>query len=49
MPYAIEHNHGTKTYKVINTETGRVHAYNATLPHAQAQLRLLHSLPENKK
>ena len=46
MPYAIEHNAGTKTYSVINIATGQVHAHNATLPHAEAQVRLLHSLED---
>jgi hypothetical protein len=48
MPYAIEHNHGTKTYQVVNLKTGQVHAHNATLPHAEAQVRLLHHIEDQK-
>ena len=43
MPFAIKKNPGTKTYRVVNTQTGRVHAFNATHAHAKAQLRLLES------
>jgi len=48
MPYAIEHNHGTKTYRVVNIETGHVLAHNSTLKHAQAQVRLLHDVAMEK-
>ena len=49
MPYAIHHNYGTKTYQVVNTMTGQVHAHNATLPHAEAQVRLLHQIENSKR
>jgi hypothetical protein len=48
MPFAILHNKGTKTYQVVNTQTGQVHAHNSTLPHAQAQVRLLHMVDHRK-
>jgi len=46
MPYAIEHNHGTSTYKVINLQSGHVLAHNTSLEKAEAQVRLLHSLED---
>lgn len=43
MPYAIEQISPLR-YKVVNTETGTVHAKSTTLANAKAQIRLLDSL-----
>jgi len=40
MPFVILKNQGTKTFRVVNSQTGKVHA----LKHAQAQLRLLNKI-----
>ena len=42
MPYTIEKYKGA--YRVINSQTGKVHAYHTTLPKAEAQVRLMHSI-----
>ena len=43
MPFGIHHLPHTHRYRVINETTGQVHAKHATLPDAQAQLRILES------
>ena len=40
MPYAIQAN-PDKSYRVVNTETRKVHSKHTTKEKAQAQLRLL--------
>jgi hypothetical protein len=47
MPYKILKN-ADNSYKLINSETGRVHAKGTTLKKAEAQMRLL-SMIEGKK
>jgi endonuclease YncB( thermonuclease family) len=42
MPYKIEKNAGGKTFKVINSDTGKVHAKKTSEKNAKAQLRLLY-------
>ncbi len=44
MPYKIVPIKGTKSYRVINTETREVKAKRTTFKKAQAQVRLLEGL-----
>lgn len=44
MPYAIQQNPGTHTYRVVNMETGFIHAERTTKAKAEAQVRLLHGI-----
>ena len=43
MPYAIHKNPGKETYRVVNKETGEVHAKSTTKEKAQAQIRAMHA------
>lgn len=43
MPYTIE-KHKNGGYKVINKDTGKVHAKNTSFQKAEAQRRLLEGL-----
>ncbi len=43
MPYSIIKLPGKNAYKVINRNTGLIHAHHTTLKRAQAQVRLLHT------
>ena len=49
MPYIIRKNKKTGLYTVKNADTGRVFAKNTTKEHAEAQIRLLHSLENRYK
>lgn len=49
MPYKIERNPGTHTYKVINTQTNFIHAASTTKAKAEAQIRLLHGIEHGLK
>lgn len=44
MPYKIRKNRNRNTYKVYNTESGKVFAKESTLKNAEAQIRLLYML-----
>lgn len=44
MPYVIHKISGKSTYKVVNKETGRVHAKNTSYINAQRQVKLLYAL-----
>ena len=44
MPYSIQRNPGTNTYRVVNTQTHYVHAKSTTKARAEAQVRLLHGI-----
>lgn len=44
MPYKITKNPNKNTYKVTNTETGKVHAYATTKEKAIIQVRLLNRI-----
>lgn len=48
MPYKIRKNRNKNTYKVYNTESGKIFAKSSTLKNAEAQVRLLYML-ENMK
>ena len=48
MPYAVEKNRDG-TYKVINKNTGKVHAYHTTLEKAKAQIRLMEAADAKPK
>jgi hypothetical protein len=41
MPYQIRKLPNSNKYRLINSETKRIHAYRTTLKKAQAQKRLL--------
>lgn len=41
MPYKIIKLKGRNHYKVINSDTGRIHAKDTSLKNAKAQIRLL--------
>lgn len=43
MPYKILKNRGKKTYRVINSKTGKVHSKHTTKAKAKRQIRLLYS------
>lgn len=47
MPYKIIKLKGRNHYKVINSDTGKVHAKDTTLKNAKAQIRLL-GMMENR-
>jgi hypothetical protein len=47
MPYKILKN-ADNSYKLINSDTGRVHAKHTTLEKAKAQMRLLHLITGKK-
>ena len=47
MPYAIKPA-GKNLFKVVNTQTGKVHAKATTMTKAKAQMRLLY-MKERKK
>jgi hypothetical protein len=47
MPYKILKN-ADNSYKLINSDTGRVHAKHTTLEKAQAQMRLLYLITGKK-
>jgi hypothetical protein len=47
LPYAIKPA-GKNLFKVVNTQTGKVHAKATSLTKAKAQMRLLYS-KERKK
>ena len=49
MPYKIRKNRNKNTYKVYNTESGKIFAKQATLKNAEAQVRLLYRLENMKK
>lgn len=44
MPYKIRKNRNKNTYKVYNTESGKVFAKETSLKKAEAQVRLLYML-----
>ena len=46
MPYTIEKYNGD--YRVLNSQTGKVHAKHTTKAKAEAQVRLLHSIEDGK-
>jgi len=48
MPYKIV-KIGVGKYKVVNSETGAVHAENTTKAKAEAQVRLLESVEHGMK
>lgn len=52
MPYSIlkidGSRSGTPCYQVINSQTGKVHAKCTTKANAEAQVRVLESIPEKK-
>lgn len=43
MPYAIQSN-GDSTFRVVNTDTGKVHAKRVTKKVAKSQLKLLNAI-----
>lgn len=51
MPYTIKKctKCGCGTYKVVNTQTGKVHSKGTTLKKAQSQVRLLEQIHSKKK
>jgi hypothetical protein len=48
MPYKIRKNRNKNTYKVYNTESGKVFAKAATLKNAEAQVRLLYMMERKR-
>lgn len=44
MPYKIRKLPGKNSYRVVNTESGKVKAYNTTKENAVKQLRLLYAI-----
>ena len=48
MPYKILKN-ADSSYKLINSETGKVHAAHTTLQKAEAQMRVLYLVHNKKK
>ena len=50
MPYKVVKKTGTQTrFKVVNTKTGYVHSKSTTKKKAEAQVRLLEQVEEQKK
>ena len=49
MPYSIRPTDGKGHYKVVNTETGKVHAKNTTKAKAEAQVRALQMVEHGGK
>jgi len=48
MPYA-KHKNDDGTYRVINSDTGKVHMKSGTEADADAQIRLLHGVDNGMK
>lgn len=48
MPYAIREN-DDGTYRVVNSETGEVHAKSTSKRNAKRQVRLLHGVDHGFK
>ena len=48
MPYKIRKNRNKNTYKVYNTESGKIFAKAATLKNAEAQVRLLYMMERKR-
>jgi len=44
MPYIVKKVRNKNLYRVINTQTGKIHAEGTTKQKAEAQVRLLNQL-----
>jgi hypothetical protein len=43
MPYAVSHKPGSKVWKVVNKETGRILGTHSSKEKAEAQLRAVYA------